>query len=333
MNSQIDVRNILRAFRRRRWCSTAATTATRRLKKAVYVAEHIPGARFVELPGETHVSLVDSDDLVRRGAGVPSGVRRRASGDRVSRPAIRTSSTRPARRRHSATALGGVAQPTPRARATGDRSVTPVRRSTPPRWLLPLFDGRLALFAAPAGAPRRGSVTWDWRSALGIHTGEVERRRAGRLEGSPSTSAPGSPLRPALADSRHVDDERPRSRLGLEFSDRAEVDLKGVGPKTPLRGARVTNSPPTGIDQLGRLELVVGERRQLERSLKASRTSPPRKLVPGLDRLELPSRGMFVAPKQRWSTRTATRLFSARKALATAARVSAGGRRSSRIRA
>src|SRR6266550_516544 len=60
--------------------------------------------------------------------------------------------------------------------------------------------------------------------------------------------------------------------------------------------------------------------RQPERRLAAAAPlvegdKPSGKLVPGLDRLEL-RLGDVVAPQQRWSTRTAARLFSARKALA-----------------
>src|SRR5207244_10658287 len=46
-----------------------------KIEEGRYVAEHIPGARFVELPGETHVPWWDSDDLVDEVQEFLTGVR------------------------------------------------------------------------------------------------------------------------------------------------------------------------------------------------------------------------------------------------------------------
>jgi hypothetical protein len=45
-------------------CCTAATTTTRASRRARYIAEHIPGARFIELEGTDHFVAVDPDQIL-----------------------------------------------------------------------------------------------------------------------------------------------------------------------------------------------------------------------------------------------------------------------------
>ena len=48
----------------RRSCSTASTTASCSVQHGRYLAEHIPGARYVELPGADHLWWIDGDDIL-----------------------------------------------------------------------------------------------------------------------------------------------------------------------------------------------------------------------------------------------------------------------------
>ena len=107
MNSQIDVRNVLPSIQAKTLVLHRRDDHDSKLEEGRYVAEHIPGAGFVELPGETHVP---------GGTGTTSSTRSRNFLPASARPASRTassrqrcsrtSSIRPVKRRDSATVLG-----------------------------------------------------------------------------------------------------------------------------------------------------------------------------------------------------------------------------------
>jgi class 3 adenylate cyclase len=99
-------------------------------------------------------------------------------------------------------------------------------------------DGFLALFAGPARAVRCALAVRDGLAVLalhiraGVHTGEVERPRGkgprgisvhigARIAaaGSPDDVLVSSTTRDLVAGS------------GLEFADRGEIELKGIGPR------------------------------------------------------------------------------------------------------
>ena len=58
MNKQIDVRPILSAVRVPTLVVHRTGDRTIRVAQGRYLAEHIPGARLVELPGEDHTPWV-----------------------------------------------------------------------------------------------------------------------------------------------------------------------------------------------------------------------------------------------------------------------------------
>ena len=65
MNTSFDLRpDRCGRSRRRRWCCTARATCCTRSSKGRYLADHIPGARFVELPGTDHLPYYEDPDRI-----------------------------------------------------------------------------------------------------------------------------------------------------------------------------------------------------------------------------------------------------------------------------
>jgi DNA-binding SARP family transcriptional activator/pimeloyl-ACP methyl ester carboxylesterase len=64
MNSQVDVRHALRTLRVPTLVLHRTGDLDSRVEEGRYIAEHIPGARFVELAGDDHVPWVDPDQIV-----------------------------------------------------------------------------------------------------------------------------------------------------------------------------------------------------------------------------------------------------------------------------
>ena len=64
MNSQIDVRNVLPAIGVPTLVIHRSGDRDSRPEEGHYVAEHIPGARFVELAGEAHAPFIDGDQIL-----------------------------------------------------------------------------------------------------------------------------------------------------------------------------------------------------------------------------------------------------------------------------
>jgi class 3 adenylate cyclase len=84
MNKQIDVRPILSAVRVPTLVVHRTGDRTIRLAQGQYLAEHIPGARFVELPGDDHIPWVaDMDAIVDEVEMFLTGARRATESDRV----------------------------------------------------------------------------------------------------------------------------------------------------------------------------------------------------------------------------------------------------------
>jgi class 3 adenylate cyclase len=84
MNKQIDVRPILSAVRVPTLVVHRTGDRTIRLAQGRYLAEHIPGARFVELPGDDHIPWVaDMDAIVDEVEVFLTGARRATESDRV----------------------------------------------------------------------------------------------------------------------------------------------------------------------------------------------------------------------------------------------------------
>lgn len=201
-----------------------------------YLAEHIRGARYVELAGVDHVPYFEHADVVL------GELQEFLTG---SRPAPETE-------RVLATILfTDIVSSTPRNVELGDRRwrelldehESGVRREIEQwkgRLVKSTGDGVLAVFDGPARAVRCGATIRDDASRLGIelrvglHTGEIELRGADIVgvavniaERVCSLAGPADVL-----VSRTVVDLVAGS--GLAFDDRGEHELKGVPGRQPL---------------------------------------------------------------------------------------------------
>jgi class 3 adenylate cyclase len=197
-----------------------------------YVADHIPNARLVELPGRDH-SMLNGGDAQEI---MTDEIEEFVTGTRVDTDHVRMLTT---------LVFTDVVGSTDRVVAIGDRAWRAVldRHDDAIRRQLERFsglqrrftgDGVLATFDGPARAIRCGSAIRDAARQIGldvrvgIHTGEVERRGS-ELAGVAihlahrvcETAGAGEVL-----VSRTVVDLVAGS--GLTFDDRGEHDLKGI---------------------------------------------------------------------------------------------------------
>lgn len=84
LNSQIDVRDILPTIRVPTLVLHRRGDLHVKLKEGQYLADHIPGAKFVELPGDDHIPWVGNQDaLVNEIHEFVTGTRSRPDPDRV----------------------------------------------------------------------------------------------------------------------------------------------------------------------------------------------------------------------------------------------------------
>lgn len=228
MNSKADVRELLRSVH----CPTLVFHRTGDLDSQVeegrYIAERIPGARFVELPGDVHVPWVDMDTMLDETEEFLTG----------SRPAART-------RRVLATVLfTDIVASTDRLAEIGDVAWTALldRHNALVRRELSVYageeigtrgDGFLALFDGPGRAIRCALAVRESLRMIGlevragIHTGEVERadettglalHLAARVLGE---AGAGEVL--VTQTTRDLVEGS-----GLAFEDRGEHELKGI---------------------------------------------------------------------------------------------------------
>jgi class 3 adenylate cyclase len=230
MNSQIDVRHVLPSI------STPTLVLHRRgdndssPEEGRYIAERVPGARFVELAGSDHVPWIDGDQVVDEVEEFLTGARPAVPTDRVLTTLLFTD----------------IVGSTEHVTEVGDRRWRElldahhelVRRE------LDRFrgnevdtagDGFFATFDGPARAVRAACAIRDGVRALGleiragVHTGEVELAHgavrgiavhaAARVAGyaAPGQVLASSTVRDLVAGS------------GIEFTDAGSAELKGVG--------------------------------------------------------------------------------------------------------
>lgn len=233
MNSEADIRDVLPAVR----CPTLVLHRTGDLDAQVeegrYIADRIPGARFIELPGDIHVPWVDADQLLDPIEEFLTGVRPSGLADRVLATILFTD----------------IVDSTDRVRALGDAAWSNLlqRHHEAVRRELPRFggievdtagDGFHARFDGPARAIRCGLAIEDAVRALGVeiraavHTGEVQRTPEGprgiavhlaaRIL---SVAQPGEVL--VSQTTRDLVEGS-----GIGFADRGEHELKGIeGPR------------------------------------------------------------------------------------------------------
>lgn len=243
-NSRIDVRDVLGAVRVPSLVLHRRGDRDSRAEEGRYIAERIPEARFIELPGVDHVPWIDADQIVDEVEEFLTGVRSAPHSGPVLATILFTD----------------IVGSTEKVADLGDRAWTDLLASHHQvvRRELRRFsgeeidtagDGFLALFDGPARAIRcalaisRGVTELGLSVRAGIHTGEIERR-GGDVGGIAVHVAARVA---AEADAGEVLVTATTRDLvagsGLAFSDRGERMLKGIEDPKRLLAAQ-----PDGVD-------------------------------------------------------------------------------------
>jgi class 3 adenylate cyclase len=239
MNSQIDVRSILPSIQVPTLVLHRTGDRDSGVEEGRYIAERIPGARFVELPGGDHAPMIDPDQIVDEVEEFLTGVRRGPEPDRVLATILFTD----------------IVGSTQRAAEMGDRPWRQalefhharIRRELERfggREVDTAGDGFLATFDGPARAIRCAaaiqqaidSIGLDVRA--GVHTGEVELSDGGIRGIAVHTGARVAAAAGAgeVLVSQTVKDLVAGS--GIEFEDRGAHELKGVPREWRLYAVR-----------------------------------------------------------------------------------------------
>lgn len=176
MNADIDVRHVLASIRVPTLVIHRAGDACLKVEEGRYVAEQIPGAKYVELPGVDHLPFVgDQDAILDEIEEFLTGVRHAPLHDRVLATVLFTS----------------IVDCAAQAARHGERQWRDLleRYQTYTRKELELFKGReiemedghlLATFDGPARAIRAACAINDFAARLGLqikaglHTGECD---------------------------------------------------------------------------------------------------------------------------------------------------------------
>jgi class 3 adenylate cyclase len=175
MNSQIDVRSILPSVQAPTIVLHRRGDLDSKVEEGRYIAERIPGARFVELEGEDHAPSVDPDQILDEVEEFLTGVRRGPEPERVLATVLFTDLVGSTER---VSELGDR-----RWRALLDQHHAIVRRELDRfqgREVDTAGDGFLATFDGPARAIRCARAIGDGLRRLGLeiraglHTGECE---------------------------------------------------------------------------------------------------------------------------------------------------------------
>jgi pimeloyl-ACP methyl ester carboxylesterase len=231
MNTQIDVRDVLPTIRVPTLIMQRADDRDVKVEEGRWIAAQIPGAKYVELPGDEHLIWAgDVDVVVDEVEEFLTGARRGHETDRVLATVLFTD----------------IVDSTNRAKEIGDRRWRElvdehharVRRELERhrgREIDTAGDGFFASFDGPARGIRAACAIRDSVESLGIdiraglHTGECEliQDKIGGIAVNTgarvaSEAAPGEVL-----VSSTVKDLVAGS--GIEFEDRGEHELKGVG--------------------------------------------------------------------------------------------------------
>jgi class 3 adenylate cyclase len=239
MNGQIDVRPILPTIRVPTLVLHRTDDRDARVEEGRFIAERIPGATFVELPGTDHLIWTqDPDRVLDEIEQFLTGVRRGAEPDRVLATVLFTD----------------IVGSTARAVKMGDRQWMDALEAhrTMVRWYLERYrgheidtagDGFFATFDGPGRAIRCALAVRD--AALehgvevraGVHTGEVEMgEKPGGLAVHIGARVSGQAAAGEVLVSQTVKDLVAGS--GLHFEDRGPRALKGVPGVWNLWAAR-----------------------------------------------------------------------------------------------
>jgi class 3 adenylate cyclase len=229
MNSQIDIRSLLPSIRVPTLVLHRRDDHDSRVEEGQYIAERIPGARFVELLGEDHLPWVDADQILDVVEEFLTGVPRAPEPDRVLATVLFTD----------------IVGSTERAGALGDRKWRAVLDGHDRlardhidrfrgRQVKTMGDGVLAIFDGPgraircAGALRDGVRSLGLEIRAGLHCGEVELRGddIGGIAVHIGARVAGMAGAGQVLVSSTVKDLVAGS--GISFSDCGEHQLKGV---------------------------------------------------------------------------------------------------------
>ena len=239
MAFEIDVRHVAPSI------STATLILHRvddqvcHVENARWLARHIEGSKYVELPGDTHPSFVDGDDIMAEIREFLTGVREPEEPERVLATVLFTD----------------IVGSTDRARELGDRRWRDLieRHHELVRRDLERFrgnevdtagDGFLATFDGPARAIRSAKAITESVRALGLeiraglHTGEVELAGDAVRGIAVHTGARVAARAQAgeVLVSQTVKDLVAGS--GIEFDDRGAHELKGIPGEWRLYAVR-----------------------------------------------------------------------------------------------
>lgn len=240
MNSKADVRELLPSVQ----CPTLVLHRTgdrdSRVEEGRYIAERIPGARFVELQGEDHIPMVDSDQIVDEVEEFLTGVRPAPTSNRVLATILFTDLVGSTERAHQLGDAAWVSLLTSHNVAVR-RELVRFRGEE----IDTAGDGFLALFDGPARGVRCALAIRDALRMLGldvkagVHTGEVERRAGDKPRGI--SVHIGARIAPLAGPGEVLVSATTRDLVagsGLEFEDRGEHELKGVEGTRRLYAAR-----------------------------------------------------------------------------------------------
>ena len=229
MNSQIDIRHVLPSVRVPTLVMHRTGDRDSRCEEGRYLAERIPGARFVELAGEDHVPWIDPERILEETEEFLTGSRHAPDPDRVLKTLVFTDIVGSTERAApSATGAGA-------SFSTGTMPSCAVTSSASEGTEVDTAgDGFFATFDGPARAVRAARAIRDDLRALeleiraGVHTGECELV-AGGVRGIAvhvaarvaAKAAPGE-----IVVSNTVHDLVAGS--GLRFAARGTAELKGI---------------------------------------------------------------------------------------------------------
>jgi pimeloyl-ACP methyl ester carboxylesterase len=231
MNTQLDVRDVLPTIQAPTLVLHRTHDRDANVEEGRWIAGQIPGARFVELPGDAHTLWAGNpDEVVDEIEEFLTGARRGPEPDRVLATVLFTD----------------IVGSTEQATKLGDRRWREVleRHHALVRHELERYqgseldtagDGFFATFEGPARAIRaaqaivRGVRPLGIEVRAGVHTGECERHE-GKIAGiavSAGARVAGAAGPSEVLVSHTVKDLVAGS--GIEFEDRGERELKGVG--------------------------------------------------------------------------------------------------------
>ena len=285
MNSKADVREVLPLVQAPTLVLHRTGDRDANVEEGRYIAERIPGAKFVELAGDDHIPFVNPDQILDEveefltGAKPGAGVRARARDGALHRP--RRLDREGARARRSR--LGRAARAASRGRSGVSSRASAARRSTPPA----TASSRSARGRPARSAARSRSST---RSAAGSERprrcshrrgGTSERRLAARHRRTRRRARRRGSRRERGA--RQLDDERSRRRLGHRARGPRRVRAEGRRPKASLRGDCLTRALHERVEDLRlvrRPRAAVSHRRVSAHGIGATPARPKRTSSP-----------------------------------------------------